>query len=99
MHHLLPIPNPTHRKFLFLTKYLHMLFLVTHFDTGRKEKQAVSSNQREAHGPIFLMTLTVTFCWEVTFQQKYFRLIENLSSGVKFKERGSWGEGGATVIH
>ncbi len=38
IHHLPPIPNPTHRKFLYIIKYFCMLCLVIHFDT-RMSKQ------------------------------------------------------------
>ncbi len=48
------LTQPT--KFLHL-KYFWMICLVTHFDTGWKKQlewgSAISSNQRDAHGPIF----------------------------------------------
>ncbi len=61
-HHLPPIPYPTHRKFLHLIKYFCMLCLATHFNTGWKNHlewaNRISSNQREARGPIFYEPLS-----------------------------------------
>ncbi len=53
VHHLPPIPNPTHRKFLCLTKYFCMLCLATHFDTVWKKATGMSKrNQfKSAGGP------------------------------------------------
>ncbi len=57
-HDLPPIPNPTHRKFLYLTKYVcYALWHILILDEKKQLEWAsrISSNQREAHGP-FLCT-------------------------------------------
>ncbi len=42
-HHLPLIPNPTHRQFLYLTKYFCMKCLATHFDTRMSKRNQFTS--------------------------------------------------------
>ncbi len=51
LHHLPPIPNPTHKKFLYLTKYFCMLCLVRHFDKYWMGKESKRNQFKSVGGP------------------------------------------------
>ncbi len=55
-HHWPPMPNPTYRKFLCLTKYFCMLCLATHLDTGQKSNWSKRNQFKSAGGPVFVFS-------------------------------------------
>ncbi len=81
MHHLPPIPNPSHRKFLCLTKHFCMLCLVTHFDTGREKSKWNQFKSAGCPWAYFFVFCLLLLCSLIYFCVTWlcFRLDNNLN--------------------